>query len=405
MEAVYEHKPGTVVLNHGDPLASTASAGRNDARLAREIFLRIIAYVPFAETIEIPSRYILDGAAMYQATTWAAPLLEAGIVQPERRAELASFAELADAHQVGPEERARARELDRIATVVRPVNWKPLEATWRELIIQNLQPDGGFRNMLTARGFGAKRGRHAAALDRLAERHAAEGHGLEDFLTTVRAVTPGPVERYAARWAMARYYYTPTLLDPISVREIRAYAGSLLVRPGTPEPTAHEIDAPAPVAQAHARLTVELPLYGDIAERTQAYCAAALRVREGLPRARQVFTARSTQRDLDDYVRSASQALEDEARRQMNPRGRLHPWGARLGIGLVSGAVGFALGLIDPYAGAGSGLALSAGADKVRDDLGRRRRSWALAIDRLSEYSRPQRRRIPQPRAAILSAS
>jgi hypothetical protein len=189
---------------------------------------------------------------------------------------------------------------------------------------------------------------------------------------------------------MARYYYTPTLLDPISVREIPEYAGKLLVMSGTAQPIANELDTPVPIVQAHARLTMEVPLYGDVAERAGAYCAAALRVREELPRARQVFTTRSTQRQLDDYGRSASQALEDEARRQMKPRGRLHPWGARLGIGLVSGALGFALGLVDPYAGAGGGLALGAGAEKVRDDLERRRRSWALAIDRLTEYSRPQ---------------
>jgi hypothetical protein len=388
MMDVYESTPGTVVLNHGDPLFARALNRPDDIQLAREVFLRIVAYVPFAQTICIPSRYILDGTAMYQATLWAGPLLEAGIVQPERRAEIPSFVELADDRRLGATGRARAQELDRLATTARPVRWKPLEATWRELIIGDLQPDGPFRSLLARRGLGAKRGRNAAALNTVAARYAAEGQGLEDFLALVGQYCPGSVQRYAVRWAMARYYHTPTLMDATSVREIPEYAGKLLLSTGALPDLSEPIDAATPAAQAHGRLSIEVPLFGNIGERTHVFCRVAMRVRDEVPEARRVFTERIDQRSLSENGLTVSQALEEEARRQLKPRGRFHPWGARLGIGLFSGGVGLGLGVLDPYLGGASGFGAAAGAEKVRDYIERQRRSWEVAIDRLTEYAR-----------------
>lgn len=386
---VYGHRPGTVVLNHGDPLFARAMGRRDDAQLAREVFLRVVAYVPFSEVVSIPSRYILDGEAMFRATVWAAPLLEAGIVQPERRAEVDSFADLADARGVGSKEKARARQLDRIATTARPVHWKQLEATWRTLIGQDLARDGAFRNLLTARKLGAKRGRNAAKLDAVAERFSEHGRGLEDFLALVREHCPAAIERYARRWAMARYYYAPTLVDPNSVREMPEHAGRLLIRTGATTDPPHSVDTAAPAEQAYARLSVELPLFGDLDGAAQRYCQAAIRVRDELPHARRLFTARTNQQALDEEGRTVSEALEEEMRRQLRPHRRFHPWGARLGISLVSGGVGFGLSLLDPVLGTAGGAGAAVGGEAARDFLDRRARSWDLAIDRLSEYARP----------------
>jgi hypothetical protein len=386
---IYPETPGTVVLNHGDPTFARARTPSQEQVLAREIFLRIIAYAPFAEVIAIPSRYILDGVAMYQAVLWAAPLLEAGVIQPERRSDTASFRELAEQRRLDHDGVARAQVLDELTKAARLVRWKPLEALWRDIICTDIDHGGAFRKLLSQEGFGVLRGRNATALDAVTKTYRESEHGLEDFLRIVDAQCAPEIRRLARRWAMARYYYTPTLVDATSVREIPTRAGQLLLRaaglPGLSTP----LDMPGPAELAFRRLEVRLDLVGPIETHASAYCHAALQVRRDIPRARRVFAERTDNETVRRSGLTVGDALQQECRRQARRPTRAKTRAVELTAILAATGVSTAAGMVDVPIGAAASVVAALGIHAARMQAAKRRRSWEIAVDRLLDYSSP----------------
>src|SRR5215468_1055674 len=151
---------GLILLNYGDPAYRNSTDATEGLSRAEAVFLRLIAYLVFAEAVSVPTRYILEGNAMAQAVRWAVPLLEEGILVPERRAGPVSFEDLARVRQLPELAFQRAAFLDRHATRVRSFRYADLLAVYRTLLNEDLAPGGAFRHTVT----GGLSGKHAAAI-------------------------------------------------------------------------------------------------------------------------------------------------------------------------------------------------------------------------------------------------
>lgn len=384
---------GLIILNYGDPAYSSRRQASSGLRRSEEIFLRLIAYLAFADAAAIPARHILEGDAMAEAIVWATPLLEEGILLPERRFDANSHDELADARSLPEIGRRRAEFLDRHATRVRSFKYLELSKTYKTILDSDLALTGAFRRTVE----GGRRGRLSAALDRAYEHHVQSGDGTpEKFVASVEQFAPSLSGR-ARRWAMARYYSTPLLYDSANTREVPRSATDLLIRGGVLDDAILPFDGAAPAEEAFSKLRTSVPA-DSIAHNHRQYCEALLEVRQALPEARRLFSQISEAAHLKDAGETLSAELRSELARQMKVReakGRVFT----LVSSLVGSAAGLAVGLSLPAdileqvvgsvaSGVIPGVAANELQHKASHRRDRKKRPWVLAADRLEKELR-----------------
>jgi hypothetical protein len=379
-----------VILNYGDPTYLSRGRLVEGVTHAEAIFLHILAYLLFSDAVSIPSRYILEGDSMAQAVAWAAPLLEEGILQPERRADAASFEDLARQRSLPILSIERAAFMDRHVTKVRSFRYHNLEIAYRELINDDLSEDGGFRKVI----LGARKGRYKQAISDARTDYLGSGNpSPESVIASIARFAP-ELRGQAREWAMARYYTTPLLFDSWNTREIPSPAVDLLVRGRVIDPAIRPLEEAAPARWAFDRLRASVPVRG-IAKNHQAYCEALLEVRSSVPEARRIFSDVSSRSHLKDAGDSLSAALAQELSKQQHTRlggGRLFT----LISSLLGGAVGEGISLALPpdnmalQVGSSLTFTVASGATslKLQNILHQRKqqrlRSWVLAVDRFA---------------------
>ena len=194
-----------VILNYGDPAYRFAPDHTTGLTRAESIFLRLVAYLVFAEIVSVPTRHILEGAAMSQAIVWSKPLLEEGILVPERRAEVSSFEELVAVRNLPEIARHRASYLDSHVAQVRTFRFRELAQQYKDFLTEDLSLTGAFR--CTVEG-GTKGRLRDSLLQAYDDPAMASIVTPEDFVKIVARYAPSQ-EAAARRWAMARYYTTP----------------------------------------------------------------------------------------------------------------------------------------------------------------------------------------------------
>jgi hypothetical protein len=388
---------GLVILNYGDPAYKNRADETQGLMRAEEIFLRLVAYLAFAEATCVPARHILEGDAMAQATVWAAPLLDEGILLPERRVEAPSFEDLARLRGLPEIGFRRAAFLDHHAGRVRRLVWQELARTYSQLLNDDLAMGGAFRRTVV----GGLTGKYAQSLDRAYSDHLQNGDGTPElFVRSIEKFAPD-LRNQARRWAMARYYTTPLRYDTANTREIPASAAKLLVRGKVLDPALTPFEKAAPAEQTFSRLRASIPAQ-SIGSSHQQYCEALLEVRRELPEARRIFSDITHASQLKDAGESLSDMFARELARQLRVRtskGRVFTLLSSLLAGAAGGAASLAAGA-DIALGLGSGLAAGVGgsvaANELQNRMGdkkdRKRRPWVLAMDRLDNKVAEERR-------------
>lgn len=373
---------GQVILHHGDP--SYSASGTDDPRelpAPEALFLRIIAYLAFAEKVCIPARYILSSADMFAAIGMAEPLLREGLVCPERRAEASSCEELARTLDLPEVATRRGEWLDTIARSVRVFRSMELADYYRSVLLHDLGPDGGLRKAMDDELLR----RSLDGINRAHEAYAAVLDGTpEAYWRTVAGYAP-QAEAFARQWAMARYYITPTAFDTLNTREVPRSAANLLIRGQVLDEEMRPLDVPAPAESLFSQLSMQLPAY-DVRSRAREFCEAVMTVRGDVPKAREVFADVQRRAELSPLSNELAQLMRRELHRQRGVKRASGPTVtvlASLGgaaIGLVAGqqpAIGVAAGL-------GSGL-VGHGAQKlVEERREKRRKPWVVAIDHMT---------------------
>ena len=373
---------GQVILHHGDP--SYPACGVDDPRelpAPEALFLRIIAYLVFAEKVCIPARYILSSADTFAAVKMAEPLLREGLVCPERRAEASSCEELAGTLGLPEAAMHRGEWLDTIAKSVRVFRSIELADYYRSVLLHDLGPDGGLRKAMDEELL-------RVSLDDISRAHEAYAYVLdgtpEAYWRTVAEYAP-LAESFARQWAMARYYITPTVFDSLNTREVPRSAANLLVRGQVIDEEMRPLDVPAPAESLFSQMSMQLPAY-DVRSRARDFCEAVLTIRGDVPKAREVFADVQRRAELSPLSNELAQLMQRELNRQRGVKrasGMTVTVAASLGgaaIGLIAGqepAIGVAAGL-------GSGIA-GHGAQKMFEERReRKRKPWVVAIDRMT---------------------
>lgn len=400
-----EQQRGQVILHHGDP--AYRRGPRDDPRSlppAEALFLRIVAYLGFAETVCIPARYILASAPTFEAVKLAQPLLQAGLLRPERRAEAASFQELADQLNLGEAEKGRGAWLDQKAKSTRAFRSLQLGDVYRQILHRDLAPidpddlkQGGLRRTLRSE----IRNATATELDRAHEAYATvTDRTPEAFINLVTDYAP-KAGHATRQWAMARYYLTPTAFDSLNTRELPRSAAKLLVNGGVLDPELVPTDIPAPAEAMYGRLSLGIQAH-DVRSRARAYCEAVMTVRERIPQARTVFADIAHQAELGPVSGELAELMRAELNRQEGVRrssGHMFTLvsslaGAGVGLAAVAGLDGQGLLNLDPAAlatgtsvvtGVAGGVAGNAALDRWQDWRDRRGKPWVVAIDALAE--------------------
>ncbi|TCC39373.1 hypothetical protein [Kribbella sindirgiensis] len=381
---------GLVLLNYGDP----AYRGTDDSGIglskAESIFLRLIGYLAFAEAVSIPARFMLEGQAMAQAMTWASPLLEEGLIVPERRSGPGSFVDLARFRQLPELGLRRAEYLDQHAKRARIFRFSELSSTYRDLLTADLAESGAFRRVVV----GGRTGAIAAALSHARGDHEIHGDGNpETFVRIVEKHAP-KLKHVAFRWAMARYYVTPLLYDGVNTREVPDSAARLLIKGGVLDKAIPPFEGAAPAEAAFERLKTAIPA-DSISSSARHYCEALLEVRRSLPEARQIFADIAEASHLKDAGQSLSHELDRELARQRGVRtghARVFTLVSSL-IGTAAGAAGGMPFDADPIllllegfgSGALSGIVSNEVQQKVHARADRKKRPWMLAMDQLDK--------------------
>ena len=382
---------GILLLNFGDPAYDGTADLTPGLGRAESVFLRIISYLVFAEAVSVPTRFILDGADMAQALAWSTPLLEAGILIPERRVGPSSFDELAQFRNLPEIGRHRAEFLDRHASRVRVFHYRELSTAYIDLLTHDLSEGGAFRRVVR----GGQRGQNSSLLSTARDNFVAHSDGTpEAFVNSVRGANPALVND-AWRWAMARYYTTPLLFDESNTREIPASAAKLLTRAGVLDSDSPRFESAAPVDESYARLGrlhTSLPA-GSIGAYHREYCESLLEVRRAVPEARRIFSDIRDAAQLKDAGDSLSRRFADELARQKRER----PGPGNLFLlmsSLAGGGAGFAGGLLagtDVAFQVATALSTAVAAGYVTDRVGtvvkgkrgNSKQPWLLAMDRI----------------------
>jgi hypothetical protein len=378
---------GLIIVNHGDP---AFQGGRREQGLpeSEALFLRLIAYLTFADVVSIPSRFLLESETTSEAMVWSRRLLQEGLIAPERRADVGSFVDLATVRSLPEIAKRRGEYLDDVTKTHRSFRWDQLSSTYKAILDEDLGEGGAFRKTIK----GGQKGVSAAQIDAAAREHLIIGDGTpEKFEAAFRRVAPslsGP----ARRWAMARYYLTPTAFDTANTREIPSDAANLLTKGGVMDAHEPRFEFAAPAELLYAQLSADLPAHGVPLLHNQ-YCEALLEVRQQLPEARKVFSDINLRAHLGEVGESVSALMQEELAKQENvrpTRGRVYS----IGAGLLGAAVGAPLALAfggapEVAAGIAFGGVTSLAANEVqkRRDKERERREkpWLLAIDQMMD--------------------
>jgi hypothetical protein len=377
-----------VILHFGDPAYRISRDATTGLTRSESIFLRLVAYLIFAETVCVPTRYILEGEAMSQAIVWATPLLEEGVLVPERRAEVGSFEDLATVRALPEISRERATYLDAHTARIRSFRYHELSRQYKTFLTEDLSLTGAFRRTVQGGTKGRLRDSLLQAYD---DPDMADIVAPEDFVNVVKRHAPN-LETAARRWAMARYYTTPIIFDHANTREVPESAAQLLIKGGLLDPALRPFAAAAPAEEAFNRLAASVPIY-SIPSHHHAYCEAVLEVRRALPEARTVFADIREAAQLKDAGKSLSDMLAQELARQQKIRpasGRMYTLissllgaGAGAGLGLMlSGGEAVSIA-------GGAALTLAAGlsSNEVQKRVEKRQeekqRPWVLAMDKL----------------------
>lgn len=379
---------GLIILNRGDPAFSRSPISSRESMLveAEGHFVFVIAYLLFADAIVLPSRFMLDGDAMAQTSYWLAPLLQEGIVIPERRGGVASFLDAARARRLDERAFRRAEFLDSHTSTSRSFQFARLGETYVELLRRDLDPDGAFRRTV----LGARRGKLAGGFDIARDAYASMVDVTpEAFARAVGGPLP-QLTRRALQWAMARYYTTPLFFDDSNTRELPSEAAELLAKGGVLDLGAPRFDGAAPVAEAITRISARIPAM-DVRRHSEAYCTALLEVRARVPEARKAFSTIRDRSALLDASASLSADFQSELQRQLKVRTK-PGYAYALGTSLLGGAAGFGIAgvagtdfAMQLVAGlgssVGSGIGTQALANRLEDRRKRTRAPWLLAID------------------------
>jgi hypothetical protein len=392
-------EPGLVIFHHGDPAYRRSNDDPRELPLEEAIFLRIIAYVAFTEAICVPTRYVLQGDAMFKAMRLAEPLLRLGVVRPERRAEATSAEDLARILELPEAVRRRGAWLDEKAKETRSFRSERLAESYREILTNDLAPGGGLRLALQHKdSLGAKRYTEVEkGLDQAHQLYVDSEDGTpEAFYKTVQAFAPRAAS-IAQRWAMARYYLTPTNDDTLNTREIPDSAARLLERGKVLPKELRPMDVAAPVNAAYVRLHYNLPAQ-KVSGRALEYCEAVMQVREAIPQARTKFREVRERADLGVLTDELTRLMVEELKRQEGLRRDSGITFATLLMALAGGGVGFAasaphLGFpLDLASALGTGVATGVGVKIGESSFAgrreRRRAPWPLVIDRLENKVR-----------------
>jgi hypothetical protein len=397
---------GQVILHHGDPAYTRRRPSDDPKGLppAEALFLRIVAYLAFAERVCIPGRYILANPTTFDAVALAEPLLALGLLRPERRAEAASFEELAGELRLGEDAHRRGAWLDQKATHPRSFRSLELGDVYRAILRRDLAPldaddlrQGGLRRALRA---DVRRG-SGDGLDRAYQAYAAViDRTPEAFFKTVAEFAPH-ARGIAQQWAMARYYLTPTIFDTLNTRELPQSAAALLVRGRVLDAQLAPADILAPVDAMYSRLSFAIQAH-NVRSRAREYCEALLMVRERVPRARDVFADVANRAEIGPVSAELAELMRVELNRQYGVRrssGHVLTLvaslvGAGAGLGATIQVEGLDLFGLDPKlvatgvsaaAGIAGGVAGNASLNRVNDWRDRRRKPWVVAIDRLAQ--------------------
>lgn len=382
---------GAVVLNYGDPAYRLGSDSPLRLDGAERIFIRILAYLLFAEDICIPARHILEGDDMWTAVKWAAPLLDLGLIVPTQRIESSSFEEYVRQRSLSGAPTRRAEFLDAHAVRTRRLRYRDLSEAYRKVLVRDLDVAGCFRRAVR----GGTRGRYAEALSAACLEFSLQPEGTPDAFTRIVAYHSPKLRASARRWAMARYYVTPVLeaFDTAHTREVPRSAADLLNKGGALAGGFSLLEEEAvPVGVASNRLEASIPA-DSIAANSSRYCDALLEVRQGVPEARRVFADIRQAQRLPEAGKGVSVAFRREFYRQLHSRpssGRIFTLVSSLLGGLVGSGVSVISGT-DPITATGVSLAVGTGTGMMTNEIQKRvearqdRKShpWALAMDQL----------------------
>ena len=379
-----------MVLNDGDPVHRLPHGSSTKISHSDEIFLKFISYLPFAESIIVPTRHLLDGDAAFSAAVMARPLLRNGLIIPERRSGPSSFGEVANDRGLGQLEKSRAQFLDQNVAQVREIRWADLSGLYRTILLDDLGPNGSFRRTVP----GGLKGANKDALDKAFATYLSSGETTpEGFFSAVEAACP-TAAHLAKRWAMARYCVTPANFDDVHIRQVPNDAANLLLKGQAIDTSLKPIGELPPAEHLFQQISIGLSM-NEIEKNAQRYCEAALRVRDDIPQARDVFRKILAKADTVAIGEAVTAAMQAELEKQLHTS-YLDKNPFSLGIDILGGAIGGLIGLPvgllgGPSAIAGSlatGAVVGAGTakvakEKIKSTYDHRNRPWKLAIDRL----------------------
>lgn len=376
---------GLIIMHAGDPVWAPVSQA-SPVPEARQLFLRVVAYLVFADQLAVPARYLLEGEPMFQAFQWLRPLVEVGWVVPEMRAGAGSLEDLARARDLGENALRRGAALDDFVTSFRSFRFQRLSDHYRDILTADLGKAGAFRRTVV----GARRGKLVEVLDAAADWHLERGDGTpERFAEAVASQMPSLRNR-SLKWAMARYYVTPTAFDDVNTRELPKRPRDLLVEGGAFPPSLDHYADAAPVTNVSGRLEAQLPVV-PVEIFHEQYCEALVEVRSQFPEARQRFRTIREASQLEDAGRTVAARFASELARQMAERKPEASGRFKLKASLLSGVVASPLAFAPPEISLPVGLAVSVGAGFAVPRVERRKakakdkenRPWILAIDEM----------------------
>lgn len=377
---------GQVIFNYGDPAFKRYRRADDPPDLPREeaLFLRIIAYLAFAESVCVPARYVLQDDAIFRAVKLGEPLLRAGLLRIERRTDEASFDELARTLKLQGRALHRAQYLDSTVESPRPVRWRALSDRYRVDLRSDLARGGHFRRALLERIGPQKRPSNLdELLDQAHDAYIANSDETPDaFFNTIGQFAPAPVTKLAHRWAMARYYITPTQFDSLNTREIPRAAADLLIAGELLTDALRPLEVPAPAEKMFGELKTDVPLH-DATLRAPVYCEAIREVRRKFPYAREVFKDVRARAELGVMSDELNGLMRAELDRQLGLK-RRSGLGFAVATSLLGGGIGEAVG-DDPFITIGTGIATGVATYSAERARAARREAedkpWALAID------------------------
>ncbi len=389
-----ESPSGLIIMHAGDPTWEPTTR-RDLTPAATHLFLRVVAYLVFADRLAIPARYLLSSEPLFQAFQWLRPLVELGYVVPEQRAGVNSLEDLARDRRLDQASITRGGALDTFVVDTRSFRFDELSSHYRDILTADLATDGALRRTIR----GAQRGRFAPQIDQALDWHRQHGDGTPERFAEAVAISAPPLRRAALRWAMARYYITPTAFDDVNTREVPKPARDLLVQGGALPASLAQYSNAEPAQHLSGRLEAQLPVVPvDVFHRE--YCDALLEVRSRHPEARRLFGSIREASQLEDAGRTLASRFASELNRQMRVRAAEDPRKFSLKASLASSALAIPLAYAEPVVsipvglalGVGGGLGAPAAAKRRATSRNKENRPWVLAIEEMDHRVREVRR-------------